>query len=121
MSARIVLNPTTSASSATVERAKAQLWLNPGIRQKGNFIGLPMGIPLDTMEPNKITGTSEFQQYLALGNALLTRLLDRSKDLNPGETLVIGGEADGDICFQIRRIKDEIPSSSITTDLVTPW
>ena len=121
MSARIVLNPATSASSATVERQKAQLWLNPGIRQKGNFIGLPVGIPLDTMEPSKITGTSEFQQYLAMGNKLLERLLDRSKDLKPGETLVIGGDNDGDVCFQIRRIKDELAPSAITTELVTPW
>lgn len=119
MSARIVLNPTV-ASSAKTERAKAQLWLNPGINQAGKFVGLPVGIPLDTMEPSKVTGNSEFQQYLATGNLLLQRLLERAAALKPGETFEVLGE-EGYPAFQIRRIKDEITSSSITTELVTPW
>lgn len=119
MSARIVLNPTV-ASSAKTERVKAQLWLNIGITVNGKFVGLPVGIPLDTMEPSKVTGNSEFQQYLAQGNLLLQRLLERGTALKPGETFEVLGE-EGYPAFQIRRIKDEITSSSITTDLVTPW
>lgn len=105
----------TGATTNPKDRPKAQIWMNIGYEvdstdKDGNaiveFISLPTGIPLDTMD--KLPANQRdvyFQKKQQASNVLLDRVLASAKTLQPGEEKVIG--ARGSLQIQIRRIKAE--------------
>ena len=115
-------NQTAAANAgdngATVDRPKAQLWLNvgysvevPALDANGHpsgemeerFVSLPVGIPLDDMKQVKITGGKSFinDQKIAQ-NDLLEQLLASVQDLPPGETRMVN------LQLQVRRVQDAV-------------
>lgn len=85
-------------NSAVDDRPKAQYWLNVGYEapnilegeEKARFISLPVGIPLDTMEPAKVSGQNQvWLQQQAARNDLLEQLMEQAQSLAPGETKVL--------------------------------
>lgn len=115
-------NQTAAANAgdngATVDRPKAQLWLNVGYsvevpaldangqpsgEMEERFVSLPVGIPLDDMKQVKITGGKSFinDQKIAQ-NDLLEQLLDSVQDLPPGETRMVN------LQLQVRRVQDAV-------------
>lgn len=102
-------NANAAASGArTTEQPKAQLWLNVGYYvnspttenpEAQKFISLPMGIPLDTMTPAKITGTNkDFINMRSAQNELLQLLTEA------GFKLPEGGDELVNLQIQIRRV-----------------
>lgn len=90
-------NAPKAGAPAKEDRPKAQFWLNVGYESgvvlegedKPRFISLPMGIPLDSMEPAKTNGQNQVwlkQQHAR--NDLLEQLLEKAASLAPGETAV---------------------------------
>lgn len=93
---------------------QAQVWLNVGVdftdpeTGEVTFIGLPLGIPLDTMKPKTFTGSSEdWHKLLQAKNDLLVNLQKISEGLASGEDGIIGA-----LKVQMRRVaKAEAPAA----------
>ncbi len=95
-------------------RPKAQLWLNVGYTTEVDsivdgqsvteeqFISLPVGIPVDTMEhlPTNMRNES-FAQLRGAQNYLLDEVIRAADLLKPGETKVLN------LQIQLRRVNDE--------------
>lgn len=108
-------NQTTNAAADRTNRPKAQVWINVGYEvnstdKDGNaiveFISLPTGIPLDTME--KVPANQRdpyFQKKQQASNSLLDRVKAMGLSLEPGEEKIIGER--GSLQIQVRRIKAE--------------
>lgn len=105
---------TQAVAAATETRPKSEFWLNVGYTvdvetDEGvieRFVSLPFGIPLDTMKPLEISGSSDVFAYLRMAqNELLESLLEAAHELKPGEARVIG--AGDQLAIEIRRIKGE--------------
>ena len=101
-------------ATATEARVKSEFWLNVGYvvevdTDEGvveRFVSLPFGIPLDTMKPLEISGSSDAFAYLRMAqNDLLESLLEAANELKPGESRVLG--AGDQLAIEIRRIKGE--------------
>lgn len=86
-----------AAAQGKEDRPKAQFWLNVGYESevvlegedKPRFISLPMGIPLDSMEPAKTNGQNQVwlkQQHAR--NDLYDQIMTKAQELAPGETIV---------------------------------
>ncbi|AVO23096.1 hypothetical protein RIVERRIDER_8 [Xanthomonas phage RiverRider] len=129
---------TTEESKSTVTtsndrqlKPKAQLWINVGYEvdshdKDGNavteFISLPTGIPVDTMD--KLPANQRdayFQKKQQASNKLLDTVIAMGKTLQPGEEKVIG--ARGSLQIQVRRVKAEAEivdegQNSLIVDLV---
>ena len=120
-----------AAPTNAKDRPKAQVWMNIGYEvdsrdKDGNpiveFIALPTGIPVDTMDKLPANQRdSYYQQKQQASNKLLDRVNAMAAQLKPGEEKVIG--ARGSLQIQIRRIKAdaEIVSESengLIVDLV---
>ena len=87
-------------AEAPAARPEAQFWMNIGIVQGDEFISLPKGLPLDTMEPEAIRGGDEFRRICANKNALLDQLLAAiDGELQPGEEIAVP------LTVVIRRLK----------------
>lgn len=104
--------PTVAAATET--RTKSEFWLNVGYTVNVDtddgvverFVSLPFGIPLDTMKPLEVSGSSDAFAYLRMAqNDLLESLLEAAHELQPGESRVIG--AGDQLAIEIRRIKGE--------------
>lgn len=97
-------NGVSSASSS--EKKKSEYWLSVGYESEGRFISLSKGgIPLDNLEPERISNPeSEFGQILLAQNDLLDQLKKLASTLSAGETRMIPG-----LSVQIRRIKGDAP------------
>lgn len=95
----------SAAPSKSEDKPKSQLWINIGYPTGDPdypFVSIPVGIPLDGMEPKKIKGSnSDYNQFVAAQNALLEQLLEEAKAVKPGEALEIG------LQVQLRRVNDE--------------
>lgn len=101
-------NAAAGTASASNEQPKAQLWLNVGYYvnapttenpEAQKFISLPMGIPLDTMTPAKITGSNkDFIAMRSAQNELLQLLTEA------GFKLPEGGDELVNLQIQIRRV-----------------
>jgi hypothetical protein len=91
------------------EQPKAQFWLNigytaPGAGKDGEdrFVSLPMGMPLDTMEPAKLQGRDEnYRQFTQARNDLHTQIMEAVSKLAPGDATTLNLE------IQVRRVSDE--------------
>lgn len=95
------------SNQAPQRKPQAQVWINVGyIHEHANedgeivktFIGLPMGIPVDTMEARS-AGNSELMQAK---NALLTKFKTAGETMAPGEERIIAIE--GGLALQLRRV-----------------
>lgn len=72
------------------DRPKAKLWLNIGYEVNGKFVNLPVGIPLDTMEPVQARGQNvDWVQFQTARNELLKALQAAGDQLEPGAEMVI--------------------------------
>jgi hypothetical protein len=109
---------------------KAQVWMNVGYSQevstgekddKGKdimetiFIALPLGLPVDTMEPINInTRNQSYGQLQAARNDLLSQLQDAAAKLAPGEETSVKLE------IQLRRVSDPavVPAADETNPFV---
>lgn len=93
----------------STERESAKIWINLGIMIDGNYITLPLGLPLDTMRENKISNNdSDFNKRMALGNTLRAKLLEKAESIKPGETVELEG-----FTIQLRKVNE---SSSVEVD-----
>lgn len=90
------------ARTTNTNRPKAKTWLNVGYESNGKFVTLPLGMPLDTMEPSKISGQNEeWIKQMTAGNALLKALQEL------GDSLVPGAEQEINLVVKIRRVNEE--------------
>ena len=114
MTMKLNLKKPSAAAAATEARTKSEFWLNVGYvvevdTDEGvveRFVSLPFGIPLDTMKPLEISGSSDAFAYLRMAqNDLLESLLEAANELKPGESRVLG--AGDQLAIEIRRIKGE--------------
>lgn len=105
----------TNSRGAKADKPQATLWLNVGFTTQDPetgedlFIGLPMGIPLDTMEVRS-AGNSKLMQAK---NALLQQLVGVKDDLDPGQTEIIS-----DLQVQIRRVEEREAASGANNELI---
>lgn len=113
------LTPASQATHAdkTAEKEKAKVWLNVGTMIDGVFIKLPMGIPLDTMKPNRLVritsdSTPDAQAFAdaqLLGNQLQQHLLNLAKSLKPGEKSV-----EMNFTVQVQVVNDEVTEGTLS-------
>lgn len=121
---------TSAASSSTGTRRdlpKAKAWLNIGytvpvrvqdgeeVREETRFVSLPVGIPLDTMDEIQITSrNTEFAQFQAARNGLLSELKAAAEALQPGEERIIN------LQIQLRHVNDAVtaPAADETNPFV---
>lgn len=105
-------------AAAPSDKPKARFWLNVGydsgvVEEDGQsrFVSLPIGIPLDTQ--NRLPTNSrndDFASFQAARNDLLDQLMEIANGLQPGEDKVLKLEV------QLRRVNDEQPEASISTN-----
>ena len=82
---------------------ESKLWLNLGYTKNDKFISLPLGLAIDTMEPQVARGQNvEFNKQVAAQNGLLKALQDAGFKLEPGETQTIVLEC------QLRRVNEKM-------------
>ena len=108
-----VLNPApaqTAAPTTGTDRVKAKVWLNLGVtlpmqQEDGSmvdtFISIPVGVPLDTMEPMVARGNNvENNQKVEIGNMFMEHLQQwADSDVAEGESVPLTVEV------QARRVK----------------
>lgn len=89
------------------KKPAAKFWLNPGIdyvdpaTDETIFIGMPQGLPLDTMDEVKVPARKSPYQDLQKGkNSLLRQLNEIANELAPGETTTVN------LVCQIRRAEE---------------
>lgn len=69
---------------------QAKLWLNWGYLIADRFISLPLGLPVDTMQPRELRGSSqEFLKLVTAQNDLLTSVQNMIETLAPGDEAVL--------------------------------
>ena len=100
-----------TAGAAAQDRPKAEFWVNFGqlaevTTSEGTtveFISLPWGIALDTMEKTPLGRSEKYNFMVQAGNDLLDQLLAYARTLEPGQ--VIYGDTTGGLTWQLRRVK----------------
>lgn len=121
------LNNRTAASSsangplfrgsapAREEREQAKVWINIGYYvtvagengEETRFVNLPLGMPLDTMKPVKITGQNQSWMKLQTArNGLLDEMQKLGAELKPGQTIDLNQT--GGLVIQLRRADDKL-------------
>lgn len=94
------------------DEPETEFWVNIGLPANGivegedapRFISLPMGLPLDTMKPAKVTGNDEtYRQLQTMKNRLWEEVMNAAARLQPGQ------EMDLPLQARIRRIKPKTP------------
>lgn len=112
-------NASTSSAAGTsrADLPKANGWLNFGYtveigadaegNEETRFVSLPVGIPLDTMEPLTINSRNqEFAQFQAARNDLLDQLKIVLGTMAPGEERILCVDGTTGLSVQLRRIND---------------
>lgn len=124
------LNSPAPQSGTTTRREdlpKANAWLNLGYEvevlvrdaegkeaTETRFVSIPVGIPLDTMDPiNITTRNTEFAQLQAAQNDLLQQLKDLAAGRNPGDALIVP------LQVQLRRVNG--PAQVPAADASNPF
>lgn len=104
-------------SGATAQsKPAAQFWLNIGyqtevVNEDGSkkFVSLPMGIPLDTMEPAKVNSSNkDYAAFMSAKNDLLNAFMAEADKLAPGEEKLVN------LQIQLRRVTG--PQEAIAPD-----
>lgn len=98
-----------AANSSAQDRPAAQTWMNIGYQVGDQFVNLPMGLAIDTMEPLAIRGQNEeYLQLLTARNELLKEIQELGDKLAPGEFATLP------LQIQIRRVNDKVVIDSET-------
>jgi len=103
-------NQAKAATAVKEDRPKANLWLNigysvevdtaEGVEQR--FVSLPVGIPLDTMEPLPTNSrNADFAAFQAARNNLHEQIMAAAQALQPGEEKILN------LQIQLRRVNEE--------------
>ena len=109
-----------AAAPAKEERKNSEFWINIGYTVEttddaGNkvkvFIALNRGIPMDDIEMLDESRSGNFGAMNQAANQLLLDLRNGTKDLAPGEALIVAGTADA-LEVQVRRIRDKTVAST---------
>lgn len=88
------------------DKPKAKVWLNIGYEAGGKFINLPIGLPIDTMDPAEIRGQNvDWVKQRTAQNQLLKALQDLGLKMQPGE------ERDINLTLRMRRVSEELSVS----------
>lgn len=100
--------PTSARSNE--ERVDAQVWINIGyyvtVGDETKFVNLPLGMPLDTMKPARITGQNEdWIKLQTARNGLLNEMQKLGAELKPGQTVDL--TQTGGLVIQLRRVDDK--------------
>ncbi|MCF8861620.1 hypothetical protein KIP58_21790 [Xanthomonas campestris pv. campestris] len=93
----------SAANGSQQDRPVAQTWMNIGYEANGQFVNLPLGLAIDTMEPINIRGQNE--EFVALQtarNELLKEIQELGDKLEPGAVLTLP------LTIQIRRVNDKV-------------
>lgn len=86
------------------DRPRAKLWLNVGYEVNGKFVNLPVGIPLDTMEPAEIKGQNkDWVAFQSARNGLLKALVEAGSKMEPGAAAELP-----QLTIQIRRVNEDM-------------
>lgn len=112
-----------AAPAAAEQREKAQFWMNLGYHvdvtvegeagpeQQTRFVSLPIGLPLDGMEPVKVNGNNaSWRAFQEARNSLLKQLQDGAQGLEPGEERLV------QLDVVIRRVKGEDQTPAIADE-----
>lgn len=107
----------TTKSNNRDDRPQAKIWLNVGFQSvnqetgEPEFISLPMGIALDTMEPKRVGGSNEdYNRLMTAKNQLMEMLQKFADGFESGQEEIIP-----DLQVQIRRTA-ETDEANQTTD-----
>lgn len=101
-------------NGAQQTRKPSEFWINVGLPtgvsdDKFSFLSLPLGIPLDTMNPVELRGNNqEFLEFRAAQNHLLEQVLAEAKKLGAGMSVELP------LMVQLRRISGDpvVPTSN---------
>lgn len=100
-------NSNANENNNKPKKPAAKFWLNPGIDYvdpatgETIFIGMPQGLPLDTMDEVKVPARKGNYQEIQQGkNSLLRQLNEIAAELAPGETTTVN------LVCQIRRAEE---------------
>jgi hypothetical protein len=112
-----------AAGQSRQDLPKATAWLNIGYivtiaaatasdpeATEDRFVSLPVGIPLDTMEPLTINSrNTEFAQFQSARNGLLDQLKTKAASMKPGEECILALDGNTGLAVQLRRVNDAAP------------
>ncbi len=87
---------------AAQDRPAAKLWLNIGYMKNEKFINLPIGLPIDTMEPVRVSGQEDWAKFQSARNGLLKAIQDAGANLQPGAACELN------LTIQLRHVNDAI-------------
>lgn len=97
-------NNNTRRNSGNSDKPAAKLWLNIGYMANGRFVNLPVGIPIDTMEPVKVTGQNEdWVQFQNAKNELLKAVQAMGDQLAPGAEIGVPN-----LTINLRRVNEAV-------------
>lgn len=107
-----------NAGPAKPKGPPAQFWANIGYTVAGvpdpvtgeavdHFVSLPFGMPLDNMEPAKVTGTGEFADLQQNKNQLYADLMEAVKAMAPGSTQI------SNLQVQVRRVAAPVAQTAV--------
>ena len=103
MDFKIPTSNQTRNNNTRSDRPKAKLWVNVGYHHNGKFVNLPLGMPIDTMEPEKVRGSNEdWLKLTAARNALLEALKAHGFNLEPGQEVEIPN-----LTIMLRRVNEQ--------------
>ena len=106
-----LFNRSGSNAPAREERQDAQVWVNIGyyvtIGDETKFVNLPLGMPLDTMKPARISGQNEdWIKLQTARNGLLNEMQKLGAELKPGQTVDMTPSNQG-LVIQLRRVDEK--------------
>jgi hypothetical protein len=86
------------------ERPRAKVWANIGYMKGDRFVNLPLGSPVDTMEPAPVRGQNEdWVTQQSDRNEFLATLQAIGNEMEPGEERELFN-----IVVRLRRVNDEL-------------
>lgn len=106
------------------DRPSATRWLNIGVPIERtvtdaagvtstveDFVSLPIGVALDTMQPNELKGSNDdYLKRMVAGNDMLEQLKQFAATLQPGETRVLN------LSVQLRAVNGPVAAPAADTN-----
>ena len=104
-----------ASATETEQRPASKVWINIGVEtgdDQYSFLSLPMGIPLDNMEPVKVPSAKneDFRNFRLAQNDLLSQIQALAATLKPGEERILN------LAVQIRHIEDAAEQTGDMSD-----
>lgn len=117
------------AAASRADLPKAEYWMNVGVVQtikledgtsEERFLGLALGIPLDTMGKLATNQKNQaFAQFMAARNDLHEQFMDVARTLEPGGEIIVSMDSTNGVAVQIRRVNGEVAEAK--TDDSNPF